>query len=491
MPKPSPKFKFGDWSPDLPELDNPGLIEAANTVWSGGAYRSYSPLVATSAALPGGKALAAYRFSSPGGTPPDGIFAMSTDGSAHTYLSYAASGFSFIDITPNITGTGLFASDRACFTQFGDRVFVTYGTSSVSQNAPLVGPAGGVTPVFVVLSGPDGFAPNALYCGVVGQFLVLVNNTTTPNFSAAAIQWSGINAPLNWPAPNSAQAIAEQSGAQTMDVRLGAANGISGADQWGIVLMEGGIVRMTYAGGAVVFQFDTIYRGPGNLTQSGWVKIGGIVYFISAIGILSTDGSQVQNISDGKLNKWLTDNADFGFPLAFDCGVDYKRKVIFWTFPLLGHSGVPNAWIAFNYAEGKFSHGSDTVSRYFRGNEPYATTYGIQAFNTAASCGNFTGTPGTAVFTSPEIEFNSGGQTLVQGVMPQISGSSPVISVRVGSRNAQGDAVTFSAADTPDSFTQSANFLVDNRYHRAEISVAGAFDKAIGGEFDATPSSPL
>lgn len=497
MPKPSPKFKFGDWSPDLAELDNPGVIEAANVVWSGGAYRPYLPLLPTSAPIGGGQALACYRSSFAGIASPGNLFVAYTNGSSQTLWAQASSGFTFSDITPAINAPlGVFSApaDRACFIQYatdvGSYLIATYGSDARSQ-APLFTPTHVAPTPLLPLTGSDGYAPEALYCGIIGQFVVLANQPTTPNFSVSAVQWSGIDAPLNWPVPNSAQAIAEQSGSQIIDSRLGAANGVAGADQWGVVLMEGGLVRMTYTGGSTVFQFDTIYRGPGNLANTGWVKIGGIIFFLSTVGIFMTDGSQATNIGDSRINNWLRSNADFGFPLNFQAGVDYRQKIIYWSFPLIGNSGVPNAWLAYNYQENKFSHGSDSIACYFGGNEPYSTLYGMQAFGTLHACGSFNGAPGTAILTSPEIELNPGGKALVSGVLPQVSGSSPAVSVQLGSRNSQGDAVTFSSAQTPDAFTQSANFLVDQRYHRAQISIVGAFDKAIGGEFDASPTSPL
>lgn len=476
--RPSAKFKFGAWLPDQPDLDNPGLIEANNTVFRDGSYGPYKPFAVTGGSVDTTHAIAAFRAS---GSGASNLYVAGSDG----FQSYLDGGAGAGNTLTNLTGPGLFPSDYWSFTQYGATVIATNGRDHPQYNPLTLGP-------FAKLTGTFGDAPIARVVGTVGQFVVLGNLPGAgPGFGATMLQWSGIDAPFDWPTPTSASAIAEQSGSQFLDYRLGSIEAVCEGDQWAVVLLDGGVVRMTYQGGGTVFQFDTIHRGPAAICPNAWVKVSGNVYFISAVGILLTDGTQVVAIGDGKVDRWFMKNADFTFPWAFSAGVDYKAKVIFWTFPLTGNSGVPNAWIAYNYKEDRFTHGTDSVKVFVRGEEAWVALYGHQAFSNAGNIGNFFGTPGTAVFTSPEVELNPGGRTLVQGVMPQVSGSSPVVTVRVGSRNGQGDAVAFSSVQSPDSFTQSANFLVDSRYHRAEISIAGDFTQALGGEFDAQPSSSV
>lgn len=483
------KFKYGEWLPDLAELDSSGLTEASNVIFSDAAYRPYKPLVPTSATMHGGSVLASYR-ASPGASL---IYTASTDGS-NGYITATEPDFS----SPlDVSASTPHPVDRACFTQYDDKVILTWGYADPSfpavaavALAPLY--IGNGVSNFTVLTGAYGAAPVALYCGVVGQFVVVANfaDTGGVGLGGNSMRWSGIDAPLNWPTPLSADAIAQQSGEQDMDIRLGNILGVCEGDQWSVVLMDGGIIRMTYIGGAVVFQFDTIKRAPGVLGPNAWIKVGQLIYYLSVTGAFLTDGTQSTPIGDGRIDRWFRTNADFAYPLNFDCGVDYAAKVLYWTFPLIGNSGVPNAWLAYNYVENRWTHGLDNLRCFIRGQAPFFSPYGLQAFNNSASGGGFTGTPGVATLTTGEAELNPGGTALVTGFRPQVSGISSV-SVKVGSRMNQSDSVVLSAADTPDSFSGSANFLVDARYHRAEIDITGAFTQAIGGEFESTPTSGL
>ena len=46
------KALFGEWLPDLPDLDNPGLTEANNVIPSDGGYKPFRPLTSLSDPVP-------------------------------------------------------------------------------------------------------------------------------------------------------------------------------------------------------------------------------------------------------------------------------------------------------------------------------------------------------------------------------------------------------------------------------------------------------
>lgn len=483
--KPDTKFKFGQWLPDQPDLDNPGVIEANNVVFTQNSYAPYMPLNPTGSVLSGTHALAAYRGFASSPTTPGYLFAGSTDGSAHGYLSYSPTGLTFSDCTP--TGGISMAPDRFCFTQYGGNVIATYGNQSGGAQAPLTSIANSSSP-FVALTGPYGPAPSAFYCGVVGQFVVLANLNSTLGLGSSAIQWSGINAPFDWPTPNSSQAIAEQSSAQLLDYRLGQIHGVSEGDQWAIIMCDGGIVRMTYIGGQVVFQFDNINRGPSLIGPNAWIKVGGLVYMLSPVGPFVTDGTNVKPIGEGRINRWFSSNMDMNYPLACTAGIDFFQKIIYWSFPKVGNGGIQNSFLAYNYYEDRWTHGTDAIACYVRGQESSSGMTSILGFNTSGRAGAFTGNPGVATIVTPEAEFNPGKRSIVTAVTPQVTGTTSV-TVKIGHRAKQSDSVSYTSAVAPDAFTGDSNFFVDDRYHRAEIDITGSFTQATGGTFDAQPSS--
>lgn len=475
--KPDTKFKFGPWLPDQPDLDNPGVTEARNVLVSGGTYVPYKPLLASGSPINGTLPISALRVS---GNNSSSIYAAGIGG--NTFLSAAAgAGGSWTNVTP--VG-GLAASNTWSMTQYRAYCIATSGAAADHPQYSLM-PAG----VFQKLTGPYGDAPIAKVCGVIGQFVFLGNLPGAGSgFGSTILQWSGIDAPFDWPTPNSAQALAEQSGQQFLDYAMGTIEAICPGDQWSVVLCDGGIERVTYVGGNVVFQFDPIYRAPAALGPNCWIKVAGKVYTVGAAGFVVTDGTTAVQIGDGRVDRWFQNNADFAYPWNFSCGVDYTRKIVYWTFPLLGNSGVPNHWIGYNYLEDKFTHGSDGVQTYVRGEEAWVAQYGLQGFTQGGLIGTFTGTPGVATLTTAEAEFVPGNRAIVTSVTPQVSGTSS-LTVKVGARAQQNDSVAYTPALTPDPFTGDCNCFVDSRYHRAEVDITGNFTQAMGGDFNVQPSS--
>lgn len=483
MAAPANKIKFGEWLPDNPALDNPGLTEAKNVIWSGGHYAPYKTAALIGSAADAGTVLGAMLAAGVTSALPL-LFLGVGDGSGHVFLEGANASNTSIAPT-NLTGPALSAGNpkSGSWAQYGTTVIYTDGLNNPQYN-PLALSA------FAKLTGAFGDPPIGKVVGIVGQFVVFGN---MPSFAGGAqqVQWSGINAPFNWPTPGSADAIAQQAGSQFMETALGGVQGIAEGDQWGLILMDGGLERMTYNGGLTVFQFDTIYRGPSALSSSAWIKVGNLVFSATPAGFIASDGTTMTPIGNDKVNNWFIANADFAFPDAFAAGVDYRNKQVYWSFPLIGNSGVPNHWLAFNYLENRFTHGDDAVRRYILANEAWSSQLGLQAFLTTgspASAVKFTGTPGTAIIATAETELNPGGRAIVTGFRPQVDGSSS-LTVRVGSRRSQGDAVTYTSALTPNANTGFADCLVDNNYHRAETTITGAFTAAIGGEFSAAVSS--
>jgi hypothetical protein len=418
VPKPDPRFKLGEWLPDLAELDNPGVLEALNVLWESGQYRPYLPLSTTSAALPQ-LPLAAYRATGFAGTEVTVVTpGVSGFVDSKIYVGTGATASSWNDVTPSTPASPVIKN--AMFAQYNEEVFVTSrGPTSGPYSRSILG-AG----PYVQLTGTFGNAPKAGVIGVVGQFLVLGDLNWNPGGFPYQIQWSGVNAPHNWPTPNSADAIAEQSGTQYFKAQYGKVLGISEGDQWAVVLMDGAIERMTYTGGNTVFGFDTIYQGPGPVSPDAWIKFGPYVYYASAAGFYVTDGTNVIPIGRNKVDRYFTSTCDFNNASLVRVGVHWDKRIIYWTFPTHTSGGVVSEMMVYSLDEKKWTHVHDTVVCFVKGEEGNIVFDGIEAFSTNKACGYFTGFPPTATFVTPEAEFNPGKRAIVTSVTPQVSGAS-------------------------------------------------------------------
>ena len=195
--------------------------------------------------------------------------------------------------------------------------------------------------------------------------------------------------------------------------------------------------------------------------------------------------------------------------------IDYANKCIYWAYPGSGNvGGRPNRVLIFNYEEGRWSRAEDQVEfltsgvttaitlddldTYFNSLDIVSPSLDsanwaggnntILAIDGDKKLGGFTGLAGTAVLDGTEAELTKGALSRVQGVKPLVVGSDPVLTVEVGSRNSLGSAVTYTAARSPNARTGFVDLRSEARYHRARVTIAGAFESALGIEYQAVSS---
>jgi hypothetical protein len=466
---------FKDWLPDQPDFNNPGLIEALNAVPVGdgnSGFEPYDPLSTANNTFNSSFPLnhVALLASSPGGSTPD-VYVATFDG--HVYQSAASAG-----IWTDLSGGG-FSQPAVSLVQYNDLIFVAAGSAGIYSQTS------GSSSTFNAVLG----APNASVLGIIGQFLVAGNISALPTVFPHLVGWSSIANPTDWPTPGSDSALASQAGEQFLHMELGGVTGIFGGDQWGVILQQNGITRVTYIGGVDVFQFDTLSGGIGMDSQGCGVKVGNQIYFCSSRGFYSTDGVSVAPIGEGKVNLWFIQNVVTpGYLSKGRCAVDWTNKIIYWSFPV----GNPSPVVMYNYETQRFTHASDTnIGAMVAGNVASFTSVGLLAIGQDNRLGTFTGTPGTATFISGEAELTPGSYTRISGIKPLVGATANAMVSSVGYRNDLQSAVTFDTDTTQNSRSGFADFRREARYHRARVKVTGTFKSAQGLEFNAVPGGAV
>jgi hypothetical protein len=470
---------FKEWLPDLPELNNAGLTEAKNCVPLNGTYKSFDTF-STSLTLGSIAATVNGAFSTY--TPTDSyvVFAGSD---TRLFRNIAGAGFNDVSAVTYNTAAGRYWR----FAQYQDVVVAT-NWGNVPQYATI-----GLAANFATLGSTAGTAPRAQHVGSIGQFILLGDTTT----DEAHLQWSGIDAPLSWPTPGSATAIAQQAGEQFLSGESGKITGISSGDQFGLIFQKFAITRATYIGGSAVFQFDQISKGRGMYYPNSLVEVGGLAYFIAQDGFCRSDGVQVQPVGRGKVDKWFRDNVGQGssYENRVYGAVDLIDNIIYWAFPESGTStGTPTHILMYSLTEDRFSHAVQTLGSLVAGVPAQAQPYNkslpgwVKGFSTANALGYFSGAPGTAIFTTGEMEPNPAGYADEFGIKPLVDQSLNGITIAMGTRNDISAAVTYSAEQTANSRSRFANFRTSARYHRARLTVTGTFNAAQGLEYQAEPS---
>jgi hypothetical protein len=464
---------FKEWLPDQPELNNPGLIEALNVVPAGNA--GYVPFRALDPFTAGGTLTGVQS----------GIVARRAD--VGIYDIYAATDDLYL-LTAGTRFTLKSASTTGSHTwtwaQFDDLVIATT-TFTLGAKCHTVG----ASSAFTALSLSDQ-APNARCVGVVGQFVVL-GDLVYPGATAGpnTIQWSAIGEPRDWPTPGSTTAIASQAGEQILPVRGGNVRAIHGGDQFGVILQQAGVTRMTYIGGNTVFQFDEIDNEQGSIFLFGSVRVGDLTYFISRQGFCRTNGVAVERIGYGKVDRYFFDTLDTSSSqFQVTAAYDPELGVVCWSYPTT--NGQNDQILFYEVTTGRWSRASQEMAVFIA---PVGSYYpvsglGLFAFNATGIpdvLSRFDGTIGSAVFTTAETEGNPGGFTRVIGVKPLVDVTANAVTVAVGTRNNRTDAVSFTAETTANSRTGFCDFRSEARYHRARVTVAGTFNAAQGIEIDA------
>lgn len=330
---PRAALPFTEWLPDRPALDNPGLV-IADGVWP--VAQGYKPIGAFSPSINGTLAADCLGAGSARAIA-GGTFTIA--GTAGNLYRYTTSGWSSV-------GSGYTASALIGWrmVQWGNYILATNGANPVQKLDMGAG-----SPSFGALPGSP---PIADLITVVRDFVVLGRT----NSNTQRLTWSGINDEEEWTGG------VNQSGSQIMPTG-GDINGVTGGE-FGIVLQEHRVVRMTYVGAPLVFQFDEVADNLGCIARGSVCRVGAVTYFLSHQGFAKTDGNAVQVIGDEKVNRTALDLINRSFFSGMSCAVDPKNSLIFWAMPNATTSSVV---YVYNYALDRWSSFQQNTQRFFMG----------------------------------------------------------------------------------------------------------------------------
>jgi hypothetical protein len=473
------KLNFGEWMPDQPSISG-ALVDAKNVVSQAIGYGPLPTAATFSAAaseslttLVAGKTPAnATKLFAAGSTK---IFDVSGVG-ALTNVSKSGG------YTPNAS------ADRFRFTQFG-KVIIGTNNSDPMQAYTL-----GTSTAFADLSAT---APTCRYVTVVRDFVVTAFTTESSTIYPSRVRWSGINDETTWGSSQTTQADYQDiaDGGQIMGIRGG---------EFGLVLLEKGISRMSYVGTPFIFQFDNISRGKGCIAAGSIAQVQGVTFFLSDDGFYMCDGQQVTGIGSEKVDRWffnLADESQFGI---MSSAVDPVRKLIIWNFRTVFGA---RQLVIYNFKTQKWTYGdagadyiSDastsastleeldslsssidalTVSldsilymggKYFLGgtNGAYVVTY-----NGANATGN--------IVTG---DLNTGGRSVVTLARPLVDGGSA--SVAIATRKLLSEQAIFGTAVAADSDNR-VSLRSNGNFHQFQVTPTGTWKTAVALDVEVQP----
>ena len=461
------RLNFAEWTPDQPTVAGT-LLDVNNAV----------PLLTGYGIFP-----AAVDYSNAAGEALNNVYAGKFSNITELFAGGTSALYKYTSGTGALTDVskvGGYAGERWEFVQYGDALLATNNDDKIQ--AWYVDTSTAFADVAAT-------APVCKYITVIRDFVVAANLAGEPN----KVQWCDINDETNW----------TSGGASQSDFQIisdgGNIRGITGGE-FGIILMERGIVRMSYIGSPYFFQFDTISRGLGCISGSSVAQYGSNTFFISDDGFYSCDGTNLTGIGTEKVDRYLFSTLDLGNIDSISTAVDPIRNIVLWNYPNVSGG---RSIIMYNWQLKKWSKADTDVdylssvatsgmtledldaigalddittsldSRlYIGGKFLFAGVRGEKIVT-------FTGARTTATFTIGDIE--QGYNSVAQLARPMIQDGSATVAS--SARKNLADTVTYNSAVAASSEGRCP-LRSAGRFHRFIVTPTGNWTNAVGVDID-------
>jgi len=464
---------LGEWLPDQPAVVD-SLKVAQNVV----------PLSVGYSGFP-----ASENYSNAASEPLLRSFAAKFGSTTQLFAAGGSKLFKFNPSTLNlddVSKSGGYAATDWSFVQFGNSILAADNASKIQYWT-----VDGVATTFQDVAVN---APVAKYLTIVRDFVVAANLDGGTN--ANKVQWSDINDFTDWTA----------GGASQSDFQIvadgGNINGVTGGE-FGLVLLEQAIVRMTYIGSPFFFQFDVLTRNLGCMEGGSVIQYGNTTYFLSDNGFYSCDGTTIKSIGNEKIDRYFFDNVNINSIDTITAAVDPVKKLVVWNYPNISNG---RSLLIYNYQINKWSQADTTASTVSSIATAGYTLEDLDVFGTldslttslddrlwaggkflfAGTTGNkistFTGANLTAQLQTSDIE--QGYNSVVTLARPQIDNGS--CSVAVASRRELDDTITF-GNQVPTTSEGRVSLRSAGRYHRFNIIPSGNWTNAIALDVEVAP----
>lgn len=464
--------EFGEWLPDQAGITG-SIQEAYNVVPQAVGYGPFPELVElSSAASENLNNVFATKF---GGTTT--LFA----GGFTKLFKYNSTTLALADVSKvgGYTGT-----NRWNFAQYGPSLIAANGVNKLQ---------------YWNLSSSTAFAdlaaaaPTAQFVTTVRDFVVAGNVSG----AESTVYWSDLNDETDW-TPSATSQSDSQVIADGGDIR-----GITGGE-YGLILLEKAISRMTYVGAPLFFQFDTIARNIGCYASGSVAQFGNLVFFLSDDGFYVCDGQTVTPIGAEKIDRYFFTYVDQSKINEMSSSIDVIRKLIIWQYTDIF---AQKRLIIYNFQTKKWSEATTTSSYVATLAQAGVTLEGLDTFGTMETIDTsfdsrlwaggkfvlagvkdtkiitFTGTNKSGYITTGDL--GNGNQSIIVLAKPKVDTGSA--SVSVASRALLSEVPSFGTTVVADTENR-VSLRSSGKYHRIRVYPSGAnWKTAAGVEIDLVP----
>lgn len=473
-----PVFPFREWLPDLPDYRNPGVLRAQDVFPAARGYKPVSTLTATTTALDN--------------RPRGAIQARDTSDNIFQYAGDKTKLYQNVDDTwtdrSKAGGYSAASEGRWDFTVWKDKVLATNFVNNPQQITFGNSQFSDLTTDF-----------KSKTITVVRDFVVHGNtNDSSDGDVPSRVRWSAFNDETDY-------TVSESTLSDYQDLKTSGILRIFGGE-YGVVFQDQGVVRMTFVGAPVVFQFDEVLPGIGLIGAGAATQVGDTIYFLSNKGFYVLEqGARARPIGAGKVDRFVLDDINDTKFHRITCTADPKSQRVFWSYPQSGENN-PNKVICYDAAFDRWSLIDDRVELLWQAGETDVTADSLSdtvdsldvsvdsdrwsggapnvgAFDGNKKSGFFSGSNKTAIIEIGEFEFNDGGRTRVNGFRGLVDGGT--ITAEVGTRNSQSASVSYGSTLSVygnNRFTTRSNA----RYHRFRFNILSTWTEAVGMQIDKT-----
>ncbi len=306
-----PTLPFGEWRPDLSDLDGEHTRSISGVLPRGDGYGPVKEPLPFTNALPA--ACRGYFYA----RKRDGSVAIFAGTATKLYLLNAMT-YTWDDVSAGGGSyTTLNTGEHWQFGQFGDLVIAvqanaapqSYNLTSSSQFAAL-----------------GGSPPQARYIAIVGSFVVLSGLNSEPYRT----QWSGLGNAINWTAGTGSSDFQDLPDGGICRQVLGG--------EVGFILQDLALRRMVFAPGSdVIFVIEKVAKDIGLVHPYAAAAAGDKIFFLTPKGFMQTDAAgALLPIGAERVDRTFAAAYDDGAPGFVIAAADPKTHVVVWTYRTKG-----------------------------------------------------------------------------------------------------------------------------------------------------------
>ena len=471
---------FGEWLPDQPPFNLQGCTVATNVIPDAASYRPFPGLTVFTNSISAIAKGAVYAIDAAGNT-----YNYVGDGSA----LYSLVGQSFTVATRLVGGAyTVHIDDFWEFANWANTVIAVNGFVDLPQ---------------IISTGAANFADfsigvKAKHIAVMRDFVVYGNISDSAT-NVYRIRWSAINNPTSMTVD-----AATLADFQDLPSEGGPVQKLIGGE-YGVILQRRAIWRMQFVGSPLVFQFDKVHGKIGAYTPQGCINYQNLVFFFSEDGFYSFDGSQLDPIGRGKVDKFFSDDLNATYLQRVHAAIDPINKLVMWAYPSADTiGGNPDKIICYSWAfhrwtlvEGiNISYFFQTVSTGYTldGLDAVSTdldtgilvsldsaqwTGGrilLGAFNSANRLAYFNGSAMAATIETGEFQLFKEKRAMLTEVRPDVIGLSASLTTSVMIRNNLTESLSTGSTATRANNTGFVECRVSSRYFRIRLVTNSGVD---------------